>query len=71
MRLRDIIETASAGSTSSGAIASIASVPAAKRKVAKNGKGGAPTAPQITNHDGTVKNALDINTNIFGGTVKR
>jgi hypothetical protein len=69
MRLRDILETSSAGSTSSG---SIASVPAAKRKVPKNGKGGVPyTAPQLTNSDGTVKNALDIKTNIFGGAIKR
>ena len=71
MRLRDIIETASAGSTGSGAIASIASVPAARRKVARGGKHGAPTAPQAVNSDGTVKNALDIKSNIFGGPIKR
>lgn len=53
VKINDIItETASAGSTSAG---SVASVPANKpKKVNKN-------------KDGTVKNALDVNSNIFGG----
>ena len=65
-------EAATPGATSAGAIASIASVPGAKRKVAKKGKYGAPEAPQVKNPDGTAKNALDVNKNIMGGkTIKR
>ena len=60
-------EAATPGATSAGAIASIASVPGAKRKVAKKGKYGAPEAPQVKNPDGTAKNALDVNKNIMGG----
>lgn len=65
-----LTETASAGSTSSGNIATLGSVPATKRKIGK-GKNGLPKAHQATNSDGTVKNALDISTNIFGGPIKR
>lgn len=63
-------ETATAGATSSGSIASIASIPGSKRKI-KKGKDGLPQALQAKNSDGTAKNALDIGTNIFGGTLKR
>ena len=42
-------EEATPGGTSAGAIATIASVPGAKRKVSKGGKYGAPKAPQATN----------------------
>ena len=57
--------------THSGSIATVASVPGAKRKV-KKGKNGTPQAPQATNADGTAKNALDMNTNVMGGkTIKR
>jgi hypothetical protein len=67
-----LAEAATPGATSAGAIASIASVPGAKRKVAKKGKYGAPEAPQIKNPDGTAKNALDVNKNIMGGkAIKR
>jgi hypothetical protein len=61
-------ESASAGATSSGAIASVANPPRSiKRK-----KNGAPEAPQLKNPDGTVKNALDVNTNVLGSNaVKR
>ncbi len=69
MRLRELTETATAGSTSAGAIASIASVPGAKRKTTKK-KNGTPVAPQAS-HNGIAKNALDMNTNIFGGPIKR
>lgn len=65
-------EDATAGATSAGNIAAVASVPGAKRKVSKKGKYGAPTAPQATNADGTAKNALDLNTNVMGGkAIKR
>jgi hypothetical protein len=66
-----VTEDATAGSTSSGNIATIASVPGAKRKVSKKGKYGAPKAPQATNADGTAKNAQDINANLMGGTAAR
>lgn len=65
-------ETASAGSTSAGAIASVANPVTAHAKVTKKGKYGAPKAPQKTNPDGTAKNALDMPNNIMGGkTIKR
>ena len=65
-------EEATAGATSAGSIATVASVPGAKRKVSKKGKYGAPKAPQATNSDGTAKNALDINANVMGGkAIKR
>jgi hypothetical protein len=65
-------EEATAGATVAGNIATVSSVPGAKRKVKKTGRYGAPTAPQATNSDGTAKNALDIKTNVMGGkTIKR
>lgn len=67
-----LAEAATPGATSAGSIASIASVPGAKRKVAKKGRYGAPEAPQVKNPDGTAKNALDVNKNIMGGkAIKR
>lgn len=76
MKIKDIdsvlAEEATAGATSSGSIATVASVPGAKRKVEKTGKYGAPTAPQAKNPDGTAKNAQDIDANLMGGkTVRR
>jgi hypothetical protein len=62
---KSINETATAGGTGSGAIAS-APMPAVKRKIGKS-KNGLPQARQATNPDGTAKNALDMTTNIFGG----
>jgi len=64
-------ESATAGSTSSGNIATV--LPTNKTMI-RRGAGGAPVAAQHKNKDGTVKNALDVNTNIFGGkpvTTKR
>ena len=67
-----VVESASAGSTSAGAIASVANPVTAHAKVTKKGKYGAPKAPQKTNPDGTAKNALDMPNNIMGGkTIKR
>lgn len=63
-------ETASAGATSSGNIASVVSPQIAIGNVKAYGKGAnasPPKAKQIKNKNGTAKNALDINTNIFGG----
>jgi hypothetical protein len=63
---KKISETSTAGSTSSGNIAT--ALPANRAVIRR----GAPVAAQYKNSDGTVRNALDINTNIFGGKpVKR
>jgi hypothetical protein len=72
MKMSDIVnETASAGGTSSGSIAAVANPPAAKQKI-KRGKNGLPQAPQLTNADGTAKNALDVSNNLMAGkTIKR
>lgn len=67
---KPINETATAGGTGSGNIATVGSMPAVKRKIGKS-KNGLPQAKQATNPDGTVKNALDMTTNIFGGPIKR
>lgn len=76
MKIKDVdpilAEEATAGATSAGAIASIASVPGAKRKVKRTGRYGAPEAPQAKNPDGTAKNAQDIDANLMGGkTIRR
>lgn len=73
MKMSDIVkEDATAGGTSASAIASISSVPGAKRRVNKRGRYGAPEAPQAKNSDGTAKNAQDINANLMGGkTIRR
>ena len=63
-------ESATAGSTAAGNIATVASVPGAYRKI-KKGKNGLPKAPQATNPDGTAKNAIDTNINLMGGVIKR
>jgi len=53
-------ETASAGATSAGAVASVANPTKRKKK------------SQVYNPDGTMKNALDADNNILGSkTVKR
>jgi hypothetical protein len=79
MKIREIFETATAGSTSSGNIATVVSPHIAigkdrgkKSYTGSPGKSGTkapdvPKAKQAKNPDGTAKNALDINTNIFGG----
>lgn len=73
MKMNEILdEEATPGGTSAGSIATIASVPGAKRKVSKGGKYGAPKAPQATKADGTAKNALDMKANVMGGkAIKR
>jgi|TARA_B110000977_G_scaffold168375_1_gene217543 hypothetical protein len=65
-------ESATAGGTSAGAVATVTSVPGAKRNIGKGGRYGAPKAPQATKADGTAKNALDIKANVMGGkAIKR
>jgi|TARA_B100001094_G_C18176848_1_gene798380 hypothetical protein len=64
-------ETATAGATSAGSIASVANPTAAKSKI-KRDKNGAPVAPQLKNPDGTAKNAITLDKNLMGGkTIKR
>ena len=66
-----IKETASAGATSAGAIASIANPVTARAKI-KRDRTGVPKAPQKKNPDGTTKNALDMSNNLMGGaTIRR
>lgn len=80
MLIHEILsETADAGATSAGNIATVVSPHLAignKKDRKKYGKGGSPNPPkavQIKNKDGTAKNALDVSTSIFGGgaAVKR
>jgi len=78
MLIRELFETASAGSTSAGSIATVASPHLAignDKTRKKFGKGGSPKPPTVTvakNSDGTTKNAVDMPNNIFGnGAVKR
>jgi hypothetical protein len=72
MRIRDIIEAATAGATSAANVASVANPTVARSKPTKKGRYGAPEAPQKKNKDGTAKNALDISNNLMGGnTLKR
>jgi hypothetical protein len=64
-------ETATAGSTSSGNMATVANPISANAKI-KRDKNGVPMAPQKKNADGTAKNALELGNNLMGGaTVKR
>ena len=70
MKIREITEAASAGATASGNIANIANPIQARQKL-KRDKNGIPIAPQKKNTDGTVKNALDIKSNIMGTPIKR
>jgi hypothetical protein len=64
-------ETATAGSTSSGSMATVANPISANAKI-KRDKNGVPMAPQKKNADGTAKNALELGNNLMGGaTVKR
>jgi hypothetical protein len=85
MRLRELLgETATPGATSSSNIGTVVSPHIAigkdrgkKSYTGSPGKSGTkspavPKATQAKNADGTAKNALDIKTNIFGGSaVKR
>tara|TARA_B100001057_G_C22826212_1_gene941543 strand:- start:1401 stop:1784 length:384 start_codon:yes stop_codon:yes gene_type:complete len=64
-------ETATAGATVAGNIASVAN-PKQAYGHRKRDKNGIPKAPQKKNPDGTAKNALDISNSLMGGkTIKR
>lgn len=86
MKIREIFETATAGSTSAGNIATVAnphlSPGTARGKKSYTGSpstGSGTKAPpqpkvkQAKNKDGTAKNALDMGTSLFGAdsAVKR
>ncbi len=78
MRIREIIrETASAGATSSASIATVANpnVAIGNRKArAAYGSGQSARPPkvvQLKNTDGTAKNALDTDANLFSGAVQK
>lgn len=65
-----IKEFATAGSTSSGNVASVAN-PKQAYGHRKRDKNGVPKAPQKKNPDGTAKNALDISNSLMGGKVAK
>lgn len=83
MKISELFETATAGATSAGNVATVVSPHIAIGKDRGNksytgtpGKSGtkAPKVPKVSqakNPDGTAKNALDIKGNIFGSPVKR
>ena len=73
MLIRELFETATAESTNAGSIATLASPHIAlgdKSTRQKYGtKGGKPNPPKVKqpkNPDGTAKNAVDMDVNIFG-----
>ncbi len=66
-----VAESASAGATSSGSVASVVNPTYAYSRGKKKGKNGTPQAPQAKNPDGTAKNALDIKNNLIGGKVAK
>ena len=70
MKIKEIMETASATATASGNIATVANPVQAHQNLKKD-KNGLPVAPQAKNPDGTAKNALDVKDNVMGSIVKR
>ena len=66
-----VAESATAGGTSAGSVASVVNPTYAYAKGKKKGKNGLPKAPQATNPDGTAKNALDVKNNLMGGKVAK
>ena len=70
MKIKEIMETASATATASGNIAAVANPIQAHAKLKKD-KNGIPVAPQKKKPDGTAVNALDVKDNVMGSIVKR
>ena len=71
MKLRELFETASAGSTSAGNVVTVPNPHIAIGNVKEYGKGKKPKPPRVDtlkNKNGTAKNALDSNISLFGGT---
>jgi len=65
MKIKEIMEDATATATASGNIAAVANPVQANQKPKKD-KNGLPVAPQAKNPDGTAVNALDVKSNIMG-----
>ena len=65
MKIKEIMETASAGATASGNIATVANPGPAHAEIPVD-KNGIPKAPQKKKPDGTAVNALDVKSNIMG-----
>lgn len=70
MKIKEIMETASATATASGNMAVVANPVQARQKL-KLDKNGIPVAPQKKKPDGTAVNALDVTDNVMGSIVKR
>jgi len=70
MKIKEIMEDASATATASGNMAVVANPVQAHAKL-KRDKNGIPTAPQKKKPDGTAVNALDVKDNVMGSIVKR
>ncbi len=73
MKIRDILESATAGATSSGNIATVANphlspgkARGKKSYTGSPGRSGTKAPPQPKPANNTGKNALDMKTNIFG-----
>ena len=65
MKIKEIMETASATATASGNMSVVVNPVQAHAKL-KRDKNGIPTAPQKKKSDGTAVNALDVKSNIMG-----
>ena len=70
MRIKEIMEDASATATASGNMAVVANPVQAHAKIPLD-KNGIPKAPQKKKPDGTAVNALDVKDNVMGSIVKR
>lgn len=71
MKIRELLETASAGATSAGNIVAVANPHIAIGNIKQYGKGKKAKPPKVIspkNKNGTVKNALDNNISLFGQT---
>lgn len=73
MKIKDILESATAGATSAGNIATVTAphlspgkARGKKSYTGSPGKSGTKAPPQPKPADNTGKNALDMKTNIFG-----
>jgi len=80
MKIRELLETATAGATSAGNIATVTAPQLSPGKArgkksytGSPGKSGTKSPPQPKPANNTGKNALDMKTNIFGegGIIKR
>jgi hypothetical protein len=80
MKIRELLETATAGATSAGNIATVTAPQLSPGKArgkksytGSPGKSGTKSPPQPKPSNNTGKNALDMKTNIFGegGIIKR